>query len=381
MRVLYVNPGGYSSGGAERSLALLIGELAARGYEAGVITLSPGDAGAAFASAGAVVVADGLSDRLGSIRRHGSTSALLVGTARTAAPAVAAARAISSHARSFAADLIHTNGLRAHLLTPILRASAPVVWSLRERPPGSAARMMVRAAARFAAGIIAPSAFAATLVSGCRRPIYIVPNPVDSLPVLDKPAARAALGLPSDRPVVAVLSHLHPTKGQHIAVEAWQRLERPRPLLLLAGGELYGQASTVYGRSLCAMIAGRDLGEDVVLLGLAPDPGQIYAACDLVLQPSLHPEGFGRSLAEAQVAGVPVIATALGAAPELIEHGGSGMLVPPGDVPALAALVERVLGDPQLRSRLRSGGLAQAARYGVQRHAASINSVYRAVTA
>lgn len=381
MRILFVNPGGDAAGGAERSLVLLIRELVRRGHELGVVTLASGDAGDVFASAGAIIVADGLRHELGGVRRHGSAADLIRGASRTLGPAVSAARAIRSQARSFAADLIHTNGLRAHLLTPLLARASPVVWSLRERPPGALARAMVRAAARAAVAITAPSLFAAELASGCRRPVYVIPNPVEPAAPADRRVARASLGLPAGRPVVAVLAHLHPTKGQHVAIAAWRRLRAPRPLLVLAGGDLYGQASTAYRTALQQSILSGGLTGDVLLVGLVADPAQLYAASDLVLHPALHPEGFGRSVAEAQVAGVPVVATSIGAAVELIEHGRSGMLAPPGNGSALAEAVSLVLEDPALQRRLRAGGLALAARYRPESHAASMESVYRAVTA
>ena len=193
--------------------------------------------------------------------------------------------------------------------------------------------------------------------------------------------ARAALGIRHGGAVVAVAAHMHPSKGHHIAIAAWGRLPTPRPLLLLAGGDLYGDGSKKYQDSLCSSINRMGLEDDVVLLGLVRDPACLYAACDLIVHPALHPEGFGRSMAEAQTAGVPVVATSIGAANELIEHGRSGLLVPPGDVGALANAVSQVLQDPVLYDRLRSGGLATSERYRPEAHAAAMESVYRAVTA
>jgi glycosyltransferase involved in cell wall biosynthesis len=122
------------------------------------------------------------------------------------------------------------------------------------------------------------------------------------------------------------------------------------------------------------------LEEDVILTGLV-DAADLYASCDLILHPALHPEGFGRVMAEAQLAGVPVIATSIGAARELIDDGRSGLLVAPGDASALADAVRRVLEDPILSDQLRSGGLAAGERYRPEVHAAAMESVYRTVTA
>lgn len=376
-----MNPGGSAAGGAERSLALLIGGLTDRGHELAVATLMEGDAADAFRAVGATVLANGVGKGLSRARRHGSLAGFLRGSLESLPEAAATAATLRGLAASFGADLIHTNGLRAHVLSPLLiRGNRMVVWTLRERPPGQLARWLTRRAARSAAAIVAPSSFAAKLVSRSRRPVYVVPNPVEKLAALDSKTCRQVLGLPLDRPIAAVIAHLHPTKGHHVAVAAWEELRQPRPLLVLAGGDLYGQASIDYRRSLEACIVEKGLERDVTLLGLVDDMASLYAACDLVVHPALHPEGFGRSIAEAQSAGVPVLATALGGPLELIEDGVSGILVPPGDAAGLAHEAGRLLHDPDLRSRLRAGGLDAGERYGMSAHAAAVEYVYKAVS-
>jgi len=381
MRVLFVNPGGDASGGAERSLALLIRELEKRGLEIGVLTLIAGDAADAFSHAGAVILANGMKDSLGSARRHDASTKFAIGAARMLLPAINAGRKIRTIARRFGADLIHTNGLRAHVLTPILANDFPVIWSLRDIPSGWLARVVTGRAARAATAITAPSSFAARFTSRSRRPVYVIPNPVERPSALDVEVARNRLGIPQGRKVVAVAGHMHPVHGHHVAVAAWRRLRAPRPLLLLAGGDLYGGASTRYRESLRASISQMGLEDDVLLVGLVRDAAAIYAASDLIVHPALHPEGFGRTMAEAQMAGVPVVATGIGAACELIDDGQSGLLVPPDDASALAEAVQRVLEDPILSERLRSGGLATSERYRPEVHAAAMESVYRMVTA
>jgi glycosyltransferase involved in cell wall biosynthesis len=378
--VLFINPGGNAAGGAERSLALLMGGLSERGHELAAITLVEGDAAAAFAAVGATTLANGVGAGLSRARRHGSFGGFLRGSLQSLPETAVTAAKLRALASSFGADVIHTNGLRAHVLTPLLaRGNRKVVWTLRERPPGELGRWLTRRAARFAAAVIAPTRFAAELVSRSRRPIYVIPNPVEAPAALDGSSCRRALGLPLERRIAGVIAHLHPTKGHHVAVAAWDELEEPRPLLALAGGDLYGQASTDYRRSLEDDIARRGLGRDIVLLGLVGDMTAFYRACDLVVHPALHPEGFGRSIAEAQRAGVPVLATALGGPLELIEDGISGILVRPDDASDLAQAVTDLLRDGVLRARLSAGGLEASERYGLPAHAAAVESVYRAV--
>jgi glycosyltransferase involved in cell wall biosynthesis len=353
-----------------------------RGHKLAAVTLMDGDAADAFGAAGSTILANGVGEGLSRARRHGSFGNFLRGSLSSLPEATTTAAALRGFASSFVADVIHTNGLRAHVLTPLLaRGGHKVVWTLRDRPASRLARSLTRRAAHFAAAVVTPSGFAAELVSTCRRPVYVIPNPVEWPGSFDKNSCRTALGLSPDRPIAAVIAHLHPTKGHHVAVAAWEQLDQPRPLLLLAGGDLYGEASVNYRRTLEAQIVTSGLDRDVVLLGLVDDMTTLYGACDLVVHPALYPEGFGRSIAEAQVAGVPVVATALGGPLELIEDGVSGRLVDPDDASGLARAVARLMEDCLLRSRLRAGGLDAGERYGVPAHAAAVESVYRAVSA
>lgn len=378
MKILFVNPGGNAAGGAERSLTLLIGGLLDRGHEVAAATLVEGDAADTFGLAGATVLANGIGEGLSRARRHGSLGVFLQASIMSLPEVVATARMLRALAASFEADVIHTNGLRAHVLTPLLaRGDQKLVWTLRERPPGELRRRLTRLAARFAGAIIAPSVFAADVVGRSRCPIYVIPNPVEKSAALDRTTCRRLLGLPLGRPVAGIVAHFHPTKGHHVALAAWEKLAPPRPLLALAGGDLYGRASLDYRLSLESEIAARGLDRDVILLGVVRDMHSLYGACDMVVHPALHPEGFGRSIAEAQVAGVPVLATALGGPVELIEDGVSGILLRPGDATDLARKVTRVLSDAGLRARLQHGGLMRSERYGIPAHAAAVESVYR----
>ena len=376
---MFVNPGGDAAGGAERSLALLLQGLIERGHRAAVINLIPGTAAEAFARQGAEVLADGLGQHVGVRGRHASTLQSLIGMLGSAPSAAAISLQIRSLATAFDATLIHTNGLRAHVLTPfLLDRRRPVVWSLRDRPENPAVQLLLRTAARKAAAITAPSLWAASVVSHSRRPVYIIPNPVVETHRDTPLRARESLGLPRGRPVIAVVAHLHPTKGQHVAVQAWTLLDVPRPLLVLAGGDLYGEASTRYRQHIRSLIASEDLGDDVRLIGLVNEPADVYAVADILLHPAIHPEGFGRSIAEAQIAMVPVIATGIGAACELIDDDESGILVPPDDAVGIAAIA-RLLGSRLLYERLQKGGDDARLRYLPARHVAAMESVYRRV--
>lgn len=87
-----------------------------------------------------------------------------------------------------------------------------------------------------------------------------------------------------------------------------------------------------------------------------------YARADLLVSASTM-EGFGLAVGEAMACGVPVVASAAGSLPELVEDGVSGLLVPPGDVDALAAAMLAVLREPALAQRLAAAGPPRIDRF------------------
>jgi glycosyltransferase involved in cell wall biosynthesis len=83
-------------------------------------------------------------------------------------------------------------------------------------------------------------------------------------------------------------------------------------------------------------------------------------AMDVLAFPSIRRESFGRVAAEAQACGVPVVASNDGGIPETIRAGESGLLVPPGDIPAWTSAILQLVNDASLRARMGAAGRAQA---------------------
>ena len=113
-------------------------------------------------------------------------------------------------------------------------------------------------------------------------------------------------------------------------------------------------------------------GLPVRFLGQATkdDLARAYAGCDLVVAPSVpaasgDQDGLPVALLEAMSAGCPVVASRIAGIDEAVVDGETGLLVPPGDAPALAAALIRLLGDPELRDRLGAAASARADDYSV----------------
>ena len=108
-------------------------------------------------------------------------------------------------------------------------------------------------------------------------------------------------------------------------------------------------------------------------------PELLYKAADVFVQPS-HVEGMSNALLEAMASGLPAVATAVGAAPQMIEDGASGFLVPPGRPDALADALEHLLADSALRRSM--GEMAERSsrgRYSISAVVDRIEARYEAI--
>lgn len=144
-----------------------------------------------------------------------------------------------------------------------------------------------------------------------------------------------------NRRILLLPARLTGWKGQREAIRALgnirRRGEAAMPLLLLAGD---AQGRDAYVDELKQLIAAEGLGEDVAIVGHCSDMPAALALADLVLTPSVEPEAFGRTAAEAGAMEKPVIATDHGGAREVVLHSETGWRVTPGDPAALAAAIE-----------------------------------------
>lgn len=108
--------------------------------------------------------------------------------------------------------------------------------------------------------------------------------------------------------------------------------------------------------------------------GYQPRPLDYMAASDIFVLPSLS-EGMPLVVLEAMSMGLPVVSTRVGAVPDLIEDGRSGILVPPGDPDAIATAVER-LGNAPLREKLGQEARQSVSPMGIESTTALLVSCY-----
>jgi glycosyltransferase involved in cell wall biosynthesis len=123
------------------------------------------------------------------------------------------------------------------------------------------------------------------------------------------------------------------------------------------------------------------LSHRVELLGARADVPDLLARSDVFVLSS-RSEGFPVSVLEAMAAGLPVVATDVGGVGEAVEDGETGFLIPAADSEALAAALERLLVDGELRRRLGAAGRARALRlFDVSRYRAAYEELYRRLNA
>ena len=181
------------------------------------------------------------------------------------------------------------------------------------------------------------------------------------------PTLRAQLDDGTGRPLALVPARLDPQKGHEHLLRAARAL--PHIRFLLAGdGPLRAELEN--------RARGLGVEERITFLGRREDMPALLATCDLVVLPSLY-EGLPLSLIEAMAARRPIVATDIGGTRELIDHGQTGLLVPPQDAEALAEAIRGLVVDPALSRRLGSAGRDRAiADFSSEAMVASVSREY-----
>lgn len=180
----------------------------------------------------------------------------------------------------------------------------------------------------------------------------------------DGPAFRRRLGIPPEARVISCIGSISPGRGQRVLIEALPEiLERiPGAVLVLAGSPFPRPADLAYSARLDELTGDLGVADFVRRIPRVEPVGKLLAASDLVVNPALtHAETFGRVAFEAGYAGVPSVATRVGAVPGIHRDGETIRLVDPADSDQLATASIELLEDPDLAHRLASGAAALAA--------------------
>jgi glycosyltransferase involved in cell wall biosynthesis len=297
--------------------------------------------------------------------------------ARTGLHALRLARRL----RALRPDVVHANTLKAWVYGAPAAALArrPIVWHVHDRISADylpvPAVHALRASGRvFAGAIIANSVATQATLGDLGVPTAIVPSPVEPRACV---IPSASLGRPFSAGIVGRIS---PWKGQDVFIRALaEAFPRGDARGVVVGAALFGEEG--YERSVRSLSAELGLDGRVEFRGFREDVDAELARLDVLVHASVLPEPFGQVVVEGMAAGLPVVAAAAGGPAEIIDDGVSGLLFPPGDVEALAAVLRRLAGDPRLRSRLGAAGRVRANDFRPEIVARELLAVYQDVHA
>ncbi|HEY0215935.1 MAG TPA: glycosyltransferase [Cellulomonas sp.] len=291
-------------------------------------------------------------------RHEAGRSAL--GAVRSAAATLPFVVRLARLLRAIDPDVVHTTSLKADVLgLPAARlARRPLVWHVHDRIsvdylPAPVAQVLRTAARRGPRHVVVNSrATAATLLPLPRGWTLAYPGLAPEQ-IAAEPWSRP---VPAET-VVGLVGRISPTKGQREFVEACALLaERyPGARFRIVGAALFAEQD--YAAEVRATVDRLGLADRVELTGWQTDPTAAMDALTVLVHASPVPEPFGQVVVEGMARGVPVVATAGGGVDEIAtapDGTPRALVVPPRDVPALAAAVAAVLDDPdgaQVRAR------------------------------
>jgi glycosyltransferase involved in cell wall biosynthesis len=189
----------------------------------------------------------------------------------------------------------------------------------------------------------------------------------------DAQKVKTEMGFPSNRPIVAVVGRISEQKGQDDFIRAAKTILRQVPdVLFLVVGAADEEARLEQLQRLA-----RELGieKEIIFTGYIPDMERIYPLIDVLVVPSRW-EGFGLVLVEAMAAGRAIVATRVGAIPEVIVPGETARLVPPGSPAAIASEVVSLLQHPERAREMGKKGMARADFFSWKRAGRELDRLY-----
>ncbi len=176
--------------------------------------------------------------------------------------------------------------------------------------------------------------------------------------------ARKKLGIAESDFLILCVSRMDPRKGQEVLVRAMEKVAAQFPsakCVFVGNGsftqKLMGKERGGYKESLVSLANELGVSRQVIFTGYLPDEevNKLYAACDVVVQPSVH-EGFGLTVSQGMLFGKPIVGSNVGGIPVQVKNGSNGYLFDIGDFNALARELASLAGDPGLRATMGNAG-------------------------
>lgn len=363
MRILHISSARVFGGG-ERHLADLVNGLTERGHEVHV----------------ALSQSSPLEERLAALPKQNIVTLGLRNSLD-----VQSARLLARLVRERRIEIIHAHVARDYTLAAYAarKTRAPFVITRHVLFPMN---RLHRFALSNVSRVVAVSEAVAGSLSKQKifpaRKISVIPNGIDverfcpQAPSSSREAVRQKLRLPRERLLVGAVGEMKPLKGHEEFLRAAAMIARARnDVDFVIAGEDFSGARAERLR-LERLIAELKLAARVHLTGWLDEVAPLLSALDLFVSAS-RSESFGLSIVEAMASGTPVIATATAGAREVIEDGSTGVLVPVGEVEALAEAIGALIEDSSGRDRLASLARTTAReRFALDRMVAATEQLY-----
>lgn len=284
-------------------------------------------------------------------------------------------------------DILHTNSWGAQLAcaNAALASGVTTVWHMhaifrRRWPNGWALRLAAHGADRI---VCVSRAVAAELKAWGIPPekLAVIYNGIDPggrfQPRPSTGLLHAQFGLPASARLVGIVGQLAQWKGQHVFLRAAAMVAQAQPevVFIIVGAPLFRDAG--YQARLTRLAHGGGIADRVIFTGRRDDVAEVMAELELVVHASVLPDPLPTVLLEAGAAGKPVVATACGGVPEIVDDGRTGLLVTPGDAEAMAAAMDRLLSNVVAAAAMgRAARRLIEQRFTLERFARQIQELY-----
>ncbi|CAG0941382.1 Spore coat protein SA [Anaerolineae bacterium] len=295
--------------------------------------------------------------------------------------------------RSRRPALVVTKGLLAHFYGGLAAcwAKIPCVWHVQDRVSdrvGPWFPWIISLSAKWLARFCIADADSIARQLSAFVPserVSVIWNGVDIhefSPSVDGSRVRAEWQAGAGDLLIGVIGRLVFWKGQHILIRAFGRIAEqvPQARVVIVGSSLFD--TDTYADQLKAETRQLGLENRVTFTGFRPDLPQVLAALDIVAHTALEKDSTPLAIVSAMAAGKLIICTRVDGTAQLFDDGVDGLLIPPGDVDALAEKLAGLLRDESLRRRLGQAARAKAEReLSVEQYTRQCERVFESVLA
>jgi glycosyltransferase involved in cell wall biosynthesis len=366
MIVVFVNPVG-ALGGAERMLLAMISALQYedQDIEIHLIVGAEGNLIEAAKKLGVKVRVLPIPAQVNKLGDSGIKGSKILGGLKLLFSVFWAWGAIAKYLKQFRAiikeidpDIIHSNGIKTHILTAMSKVRLPVVWHIHDfystRPFTASVlrwfsdRAEIGVACSEAAGEdarrVLPKLNIKVIYSAVDTD-YFYPRPY-------RPMALEGIDTSNKSIKVGLAGTFARWKGHDVFIEAASIIARDRPSLdiqfYIIGAPIYSTSGSQFSLpELQALTSDLGIANKIKFLGFQANMADIYLWLDIVVHASTEPEPFGYTIAEAMACGRPVIVSRAGGAAELFLNDVEAVAVTPGDAMNLAVTIQYLVCNPK----------------------------------